>query len=168
MTQPATHVYYIPYTGIRPAQEAFSGEIDGQSVESPAVPAHRVFSALTIAMDDPINTPETLVSIAQMIQEQDGVADATPTGFFLLDGAVAQPAVSDFRDDVHALMVKAYMAGMGDAKSEFAGAASAAAWASRELASLAAPAPDQEELELEEPKLNEQERAAALEEPAVS
>ncbi len=148
MNQPASHVYYIPYTGIRPAQEA----IESEDASSPAVPAHRVFSALTIAMDSPINTPETLVSIAQMIQEQDGVVEATPTGFFLLDGAVAKPEVSAFRDDVHALLVKAYMVGMGDATSEFAGPASAAAWADRELNSLAAPA-EPEPVEPAEPSV---------------
>jgi hypothetical protein len=127
------HLYYIPYTAIRPAAEAVEGEIDGQMVNSPAVPAHRVFSAINIALDGAITEGMMLVQIAAMIEEQDGVIEATPTGFFLLRGAEQALALEALAGDVRKLIVDGYMGGLAASRSEFAGPKTAEVWADTAL-----------------------------------
>lgn len=138
------HLYYIPYTAIRPGTEAVAAvEHDGidqpGSPAIPAVPAHRVFSAINIALDEPISDGMQLVQIAAMINEQDGVLEATPQGFFLLRGAEHALALEALAGDVRQLIVDGYMGGLAAAKSEFAGQKTAEVWADKALAGLGKP-----------------------------
>lgn len=135
------HLYYIPYTAIRPAVEAHVTEIEGEPVDVPASPAHRVFSAINIALDEPITEGMMLVQIAAMINEQDQVLEATPTGFFLLRGAAQALALEALAGDVRQLIVDGYMAGLGAAKSEFAGPKTAEVWADKALSGFSKQAP---------------------------
>lgn len=131
------HLYYIPYTAIRPGTAAVEAvEATDDNPGSPAVPAtptHRVFSAINIALDEAINDGMQLVQIAAMINEQDGVLEATPTGFFLLRGAEQELALEALAGDVRQLIVDAYMGGLAASRSEFAGPKTAEVWADKAL-----------------------------------
>lgn len=135
------HSYYIPYTAIKPAMDAHQVEIDGQPVDIAAVPAHRVFSATTIVLDEAISEGMQLVQIAAMINDHDGVVEATPTGFFLLRGAEHSLALEALAGDVRQLIVDGYMAGLSAAKSEFAGPKTAEVWADKALSGFSKQAP---------------------------
>ena len=135
------HLYYIPYTAVRLGVDAHQVEIDGDLVDIPAVPAHRVFSAISIAMDHPITDGMALVQVAAMINEQDQVQDATPTGFFLLRGSEHSLALEALAGDVRQLIVDGYMAGLSAAKSEFAGPKTAEVWADKALVGFSKQAP---------------------------
>ncbi len=133
------HLYYIPYTAIRPGTEAVEA-----TDESPAVPAmatHRIFSAINIALDEAISDGMQLVQIAAMINEQDGVLDATPQGFFLLRGAEQVLALEALAGDVRQLIVDGYMGGLAASKSEFAGPKTAEVWADKALSGFSKQAP---------------------------
>lgn len=107
-----------------------------------SLPRQRIgFSAINIALDEPITEGMMLVQIAAMINEQDQVLEATPTGFFLLRGAAQALALEALAGDVRQLIVDGYMAGLGAAKSEFAGPKTAEVWADKALVGFSKQAP---------------------------
>jgi hypothetical protein len=147
------HLYYIPYTAIRPGTAAVAAvEATDEQEGSPAIPAmatHRIFSAINIALDEAISDGMQLVQIAAMINEQDGVLDATPQGFFLLRGAEQALALEALAGDVRQLIIDGYMGGLAAAKSEFAGPKTAEVWADKALSGFSKQAPAEEVQEVE-------------------